>query len=466
MDRDMLILQLTNASAESSLLKESIATLKLQVIDANAAVKRAGKDVQLEHDIALDREKTLKDEGEEQRHINALAVEDLKKMGDELLESLKANGSLGTHVQTLESVLLKERSAREKERSALTTALNNIDDLNGTIKQLKAKDNEREMALDKISTIEREAEASRYETFLLHEEMMVVRGELERSNVEKMELLERIDILEAEKVEYETGKELVHLTSQLNEYKDVIVNAEKVAEETATVSAVRMSSCQKEIERLALDLIGAQKEGRSKDAAYAMLQCEMQNLKDKIIKEEEERREASGVKMIVAQSAEVKLTIAELVLALQANRQLADEVSSCKLRVLEEQEARAVVEEQAMHAIDLKSQEVEAVIESSKATLYKAASQVEDMKAQLEAVEALREEAEGRYQGSEERCETMRNALHGAMLELERSAEAQDALQREIARMVKEKAREADWIVQQAAMAAARAASAGTIYLI
>ena len=122
--------------------------------------------------------------------------------------------------------------------------------------------------------------------------MMAVKCELERSNAEKMELKERIAILEAEKREYETGKELAFLNAQLVEYKDIIVDAEKEAEETKTVSAVRMSSCQKEIERLALDLIGAQKDARKKDEAYAKLQSDFQNFKKKISVEEEERRDS------------------------------------------------------------------------------------------------------------------------------------------------------------------------------
>ena len=454
-DRDMLILQLSKATTESGFLRETIASLKQDVIDAGLSVKRALIDRKIEEEAALCREQKLKIEIDEQKKINTAAGGDLTKVGVELMQSLKANSGLSEHIHTLEGVLLKERAGREKERAALGASLNAIDDLTTKVKLLKIKDAEREVALEKISSMERDTEALRYEQFTLQEEMMATRAELEISDEQKARLNMKIESLLAQKEEYESGMELLYLQGQVSELKDLIVNSEREAGESERIFTVRLASSQKEIERLALDLIESQNEIQRRDEAHAEVEYELKCLQEKVKREEEERARGDAVALVVAQSAEVKLTIAELVLSLQHNRQLAGEIEDYKEKLEEERAKSVSIQESALHSITLKAQQVEAVIESSKATLYRAAGQVEEMKSQLLIAEAERSDLLIQLDDSEARTETVRTALHSAMIELENKERESQGLEYEIERLVKEKEEAAQQAVRQAAMAAA-----------
>jgi chromosome segregation ATPase len=454
-DRDMLILQLTKATTESGFLRETIASLKQDVVDAGLSVKRAGIDLKIEEEAAQCREQKLKMEIEEQKKANTVATADLTKVGADLMQSFKANSGLSDHIHTLESVLLKERAGREKERAALGASLNAIDDLTSKVKFLKIKDAEREVALEKISSLERDTESLRYEQFTLQEEMMATRAELEESDEQKVRLGMKIETLLAQKEEYESGMELLYLRGQVNELRDLIVSSEKQAEESESIFAVRLASSQKEIERLALDLLESQNEILRRDEARAEVEHELKCLQERVMAEDEERAKGDAVALVVAQSAEVKLTISELVLSLQHNRQLTGEIEEYKEK-LEEEKAKSVsIQESALHSITLKAQQVEAVIDSSKATLYRAAGQVEEMKSQLLTAEAERSDLLAQLDDSEARTETVRTALHSAMIELEKKEREQQGLEFEIQRLVREKEEAAQHALRQAAMAAA-----------
>jgi hypothetical protein len=454
-DRDMLILQLTKATAESGFLRETIASLKQDVVDAGLSVKRAGIDLKIEEEAAQCREQKLKMEIEEQKKANTVVSADLTKVGVDLMQSLKANSGLSDHIHTLESVLLKERAGREKERAALGASLNAIDDLTSKVKLLKIKDAERELALEKISSLERDTESLRYEQFTLQEEMMATRAVLEESDEQKVRLEMKIETLLAQKDEYESGMELLYLRGQVNELRDLIVSSEKQAEESESIFAVRLASSQKEIERLALDLLESQNEILRRDEARIEVEHELKCLQERVMAEEEERAKGDAVALVVAQSAEVKLTISELLLSLQHNRQLTGEIEEYKEK-LEEEKAKSVsIQESALHSITLKAEQVEAVIDSSKATLYRAAGQVEEMKSQLLTAEAERSDLLAQLDNSEARTETVRTALHSAMIELEKKEREQQELEFEIQRLVREKEEAAQHALRQAAMAAA-----------
>lgn len=458
----MLILQLTKATTESGFLRETIASLKQDVIDAGMSVKRADIDMKIEGDAALCREQKLKNEIEEQKRVNTAANCDLSKVGVELVQSLKANSGLSDHIRTLESVLMKERAGREKERAALGASLTAIDDLTINVKLLKIKDAEREVALEKISSLERDTETLRFEQFTLQETMMASRAELEESDEVKARLEMTIESLLAQKEEYESGIELLYLRGQVSELKDIIVNSEKETGETERIFAVRLASSQKEIERLALDLLEAQSEIQMRDESRAEVEYELKSLQERVKGEEEERARGDAVALVVAQSAEVKLTIAELVLSLQHNRQLAGEIEEYKEKLEEERAKSVAIQESALHSITLKAQQVEAVIDSSKATLYRAAGQVEEMKAQMQVAETERSELLSQLDDSEARTETVRTALHSAMIELEKKERMQQGLEYEIQRLVREKEEAAQHALRQAAMAA----TAGEYYLL
>ena len=136
---------------------------------------------------------------------NLTMANELDKAGSELISSLRDNSDLGGHMHEMKAVITEERLGRERERAALKAAMNGIDDLSTQVDLLRIKDTEREAALDKIASLERDKEAIRYENFALQEEVMLVRGELAEVDEKISDQNTIIEALEAEKYEYETG---------------------------------------------------------------------------------------------------------------------------------------------------------------------------------------------------------------------------------------------------------------------
>ena len=74
-----------------------------------------------------------------------LATE-LDRAGSELISSLKENAVLNGHIKQVEEEMNNERLARERERAALSIALDSIDNLTSQIEGMKSKDEEKEIA--------------------------------------------------------------------------------------------------------------------------------------------------------------------------------------------------------------------------------------------------------------------------------------------------------------------------------
>lgn len=148
-DRDLLLQQLTKATTQGIVSKESILSLKKVVSDASATAKCAVIDLIAERDEAAGREKGLLAEIEKNKSHSFQLNTELDRLGEELIGSLKANAGLGDHVLVLEGAMDGERTAREKERAALSAAMDAIDQFKSQIEGLKIMDIKREEALDR-----------------------------------------------------------------------------------------------------------------------------------------------------------------------------------------------------------------------------------------------------------------------------------------------------------------------------
>jgi hypothetical protein len=178
-DRDLLLQQLTNATTQDIVSKETILSLKKIVSDASATAKCAVVDLIAEREEAAGRERQLGVELEQSKLQTFQLHTELDRAGEELIGSLNANAGLGDHVLLLEEAMDVERTAREKERAALSAAMEAIEQFKLQIEGLKIKDVECEEALDRIAVLDRDIEGLNYEKYALEEEVTQVREELE-----------------------------------------------------------------------------------------------------------------------------------------------------------------------------------------------------------------------------------------------------------------------------------------------
>ena len=284
-DKEMLMQQLTNANTESETLKESIIVLKQKVLESTLAAKNTVNNMIENKEISVKKEKNLMSEIEKMKTQNLQLVNELDRAGSELMESLKGNTQLSENLNEIIDDLSKEKIAREKDHAAVQAALKHITGLTDNLDELKLKDIERENilekitierenALDKIAVLERNAESLRYDNFALQEEVMVVRGELDELDEKHTENLLLLETLEIDKREYETGEEITYLHEKVRELKDAVNSLTEASAATVVVNTVRLGSCQKEIERLALDLSASQNEIKNREDDIILLRNE------------------------------------------------------------------------------------------------------------------------------------------------------------------------------------------------
>jgi uncharacterized protein YbjQ (UPF0145 family) len=94
-DRDLLLQQLTNATTQDIVSKETILSLKKIVADSSVTAKCAVVDLIAEREEAAGREKQLVVELEQSKLQSFSLHTELDRAGEELLGSLKANAGLG-----------------------------------------------------------------------------------------------------------------------------------------------------------------------------------------------------------------------------------------------------------------------------------------------------------------------------------------------------------------------------------
>ena len=438
-DRDMLLQQLSKANTEASFFKDNIATLKQCVAEANNVKKNCLNDVIIEKELSAKKEKLLNAEIDKMKGQNMDLATELDRAGSELISSLKENAVLNGHIKQVEEEMNNERLARERERAALSIALDSIDNLTSQIEGMKSKDEEKEIALDMIAKIERERETSRYNNFELQQEIMILRSEAEEADERNSVNILQIERLENFKIKYSDENELNLLKDKIIELNEKLVSSATEVESLNAVSNVRISSSGKEIERLALDLLNTQRELKNKDDSLILLQNELSELQLKCQVEEKIRLEAAAVTVIVAQAAETKQTISELILSLQTNRQLNDELIMYKNKLEEEQSSRIAHDELALLSVTNKAKQVDDAIESSKTTLYRAAQEVDNMKRELDLLEGQKNDLERQLQLAELHLNSLRVALAAAITESERNSVIQNALQNEIQKLTFDK---------------------------
>ena len=459
-DRDMLLQQLSKANTEASFFKDNIATLKQCVAAANNVKKNCLNDVIIEKELSSKKEKLLNAEIDKMKVQNMELATELDRAGSELISSLKENAVLNGNIKQIEEEMNNERLARERERAALSIALDSIDNLTSQIEGLKSKDEEKEIALDMIAKIERERETSRYNNFELQQEIMVLRSEAEEADERNSVNILQIERLESFKNKYSNENELNLLKDKIIELNEKLVSSATEVESLNSVSNVRISSSGKEIERLALDLLNTQKELKNKDDSFISLQNELNELKLKCQIEEKMRLEAAAVTVIVAQAAETKQTISELILSLQTNRQLNDELVMYKNKLEEEQSSRIAHDELALLSVTNKAKQVDDAIECSKTTLYRAAQEVDNMKRELDLVEVQKNDLERQLQLAELHLNSLRVALAAAITESEKNSVIQTALQNEIQKLTFDKEAATEAMVRAVEVSASTVAAA------
>eukprot|EP00596_Hydrurales_sp_CCMP1899_P005132 CAMPEP_0119046778 /NCGR_PEP_ID=MMETSP1177-20130426/48919_1 /TAXON_ID=2985 /ORGANISM="Ochromonas sp, Strain CCMP1899" /LENGTH=769 /DNA_ID=CAMNT_0007020431 /DNA_START=143 /DNA_END=2449 /DNA_ORIENTATION=+ len=393
-DRDLLLQQLTNATTQDIVSKETILSLKKIVADASITAKSAVVDLIAEREEAAGREKQLGVELEQNKLQSFSLHTELDRAGEELIESLKANAGLGDHVLLLEEDLAVERSAREKERAALSAAMEAIEQFKLQIEGLKVKDIEREEALDRIAVLDRDMEALNYEKYALEEEITGVREELEVLTDKGEQDEDLIEQQQDDKNVYESGVELVTLKEKVSELSVLLISAGEKSEAVTVVSSIRLASSNREIDRLALDVQRLEETSRCAEENIQQLELELCTLKITNIEDEKQREVSRRNEMIIAQSEETKTSIAELHIALLANRELSKELKVAQTLLDTEVSNRTSRGEASMMAVSLKEKQVEEAIEASKATLHRAADEVDNMKNQLINMTIVKEDLE------------------------------------------------------------------------
>ena len=456
----MLLQQLAKANTEASFFKDNITTLKQCVTEANNVKKNCLNDNMIEKDLSLKKEKLLTVEIDKMKGQNMQLANELDKAGSELIYSLKESTILNEHIKQLEDEMNNERLAREKERAALSIALDGIDSLTSQIDELKLKDNEREIALDIIAKLEREKESIRYENFELQQDIMKLRSEAEEADEKNSENILQIENLENFKIKYDNNNELNLLKNKIIELNDKVISSTAEIESMGAVSAVRMSSSGKEIERLALDLLNAQRESMKRDEVIMLLKNELNELQLKCKLDEEMRLSVAATTVIVAQSAETKLTINELILSLQTNRQLNDELVVLKNRLDNEQNDRIAHDELALLSVTNKAKEVDNAIECSKSTLYRAVQEVDNMKKELQSLGNQRDELGRQLELAELQSTSLRVALAAAISEGEKNAIIRTAMHNEIQKLTFDKETATEAMVRAVAVSASTVATA------
>jgi chromosome segregation ATPase len=443
-DRDMLIQQITNSSTEIGVLKETVLSLKKKITESNAIIQKLTHDLKCEHEVCVNKDMMIKEQKEDIIQCNLMSTTDLTKISEELVESLKENGILGNHVQTLEEVLCKERAAREKERQALSLALSNIDELASKLKISQIKSNELDDNNNKLSLLQQEYDDLKNENFKFQKDIMLLHSQLNEAeeNTAQCELKivdlreEKKEILEAEE------KENFNHKNKVSELEMIIANFEISIKNNEIASNLKCECYQNEIDRLSYELQKSENEIYQKHELNTKFQIDIRNLEEKHNKEMEEKIKNENLEKMVKRSAEVQLTVGELVLSLQANRLLSEEIIILKNKLDKEEKKRKLIEENSLEKISSKTSELDSVIESNKYALVRASSQINEMKISLTDLKREKEEIERRFQNSETYTETVRTSLQEAMNELEKIMLSKKALQKELFRVIKEREEE------------------------
>ena len=443
-DRDMLIQQITNSSTEIGVLKETVLSLKKKIAESNAIIQKLNHDLKCEHEVCVNKDMTIKEQKEDIIQYNLMSTTDLTKISEELVESLKENGTLGSHVQTLEEVLCKERAAREKERQALSLALSNIDDLASKLKISQIKNNELDDNNNKLTLLQQEYDNLGNENLKFQKDIMSLHSQLNQAeeNITQCEL--KIDDLREENKEFLDAEEKENFNhkNKISELEMIIANFEISIKNNEIASCLKFECYQNEIDRLSYELQKSENEIYQKHELNTKFQIDIRNLEEKHNKEMEEKIKNENLEKMVKRSAEVQLTVGELVLSLQANRLLSEEIIILKNKLDKEEKKRKLIEENSIEKISSKTSELDSIIESNKYALVRASSQINDMKISLTDLKREKEEIERRFQNSETYTETVRTSLQEAMNELEKIMLSKKALQKELFRVIKEREEE------------------------
>ena len=443
-DRDMLIQQITNSSTEIGVLKETVLSLKKKITESNTIIQKLNHDLVCEHEVCVNKDMMIKEQKEDIIQYNLMSTTDLTKISEELVESLKENGTLGNHVQTLEEVLCKERAAREKERQALSLALSNIDDLASKLKTSQIKNNELDDNNNKLTLLQQEYDELGNENLKFQKDIMLLHSQLNQAeeNITQCEL--KIDDLREEKKEFLDAEEKENFNhkNKISELEMIIANFEISIKNNEIASNLKFECYQNEIDRLSYELQKSENEIYQKHELNTKFQIDIRNLEEKHNKEMEEKIKNENLEKMVKRSAEVQLTVGELVLSLQANRLLSEEIIILKNKLDKEEKKRKLIEENSIEKISSKTSELDSVIESNKYALVRASSQINDMKISLTDLKREKEEIERRFQNSETYTETVRTSLQEAMNELEKIMLSKKALQKELFRVIQEREEE------------------------
>ena len=443
-DRDMLIQQITSSSTENGVLKETVLALKKKIAENNVLITQLNQDLKCEHEVCVNKEMMIKEQKEDIIQYNLMSTTDLSKISDELLLSLKENGTLGNHVQTLEEVLCKERAAREKERQALSLALSNIDDLASKLKLSQLKNNETDDNSHKIDSLQNEYDTLNDENLKSQDDILTLHSQLSNAEetIKQCEL--KIKNLNEETQDFlnEEKKENFDLKNKISELEMIIANYEIQIKKNEISYNSKFENYKNDIDRLSYELKKSENEIFQKHELNTKFQNDIRLLEEKHFKAMEEKMKNDNLESLVARSTEVQLTVGELVLSLQANRVLTEEIIILKNKLEKEEKKRKFIEENSVEKISSKTLELDSVIESSKYALVRANSQINEMKISFADLKREKEDLERRFQSSETNTETVRTALQQSMTELEKIMISKKSLQKELFRLIKEREEE------------------------
>ena len=421
-DRDLLLHQLNRSMDEVSVNHSTINNLKLVLSDTSANCKKAVSDLESERLKSAAKETDLTEVYEHAADQIFQLTNELNRTSDELSSALLANGGLKNHMIGLESILATERVAREKERDTLRAAFKGIDDLTAQIADFKQKELNNRRTEENFTLLEKDIQIIKYDNAALQE--IIVKSRLDFSILSRKYDSQEILLNQIQEEEQSrSSSELLALTDNASLLQSQLDAAAKAAIAAESVASVRVACCQKEIDLLANSLLTERSASKQKDEAILTLQDEVKKWRQAA-----EVLQANQLENSVATTAAERSTessvMSELVRALQANRQLCEELDDCRVQLIQAQ-SRCVALEKSPMSLTAKSKQIADTIAASKETLHRAAAQVDTVRSQVQ-------EGEKKLSAAESQVSTLKAALSDAILAGERETALKTDLQSQL----------------------------------
>lgn len=194
------------------------------------------------------------------------------------------------------------------------------------------------------------------------------------------ELREMIAQLREEKEEYENDVEIIHLAEKASELRSQLSTMSMNAEAAEVASIGRMASSQREIDRLAAELDDVTRQlcdlKVNEMEGNEMRRCESLVLSPPVRPSlQVAESQIIDPSPLIVDISPAHSTTSELFIALQLNRQLADESSACRVKIEQLEEELAAKEKSTLLSIN-SSQNITEAIQASKVSIARAAAQV------------------------------------------------------------------------------------------